>query len=131
MHDLSLGEAARALGVSVDTLRRWDRSGRLRTVRDDANRRRVPAAELERLAPRPAADSPAPNRFVGVVRSIEPAGPLALVEIDAGAQRVQALVSRDDLQRLALVPGAGVTASVAPASVLLEPLSAAPDGRGP
>jgi len=34
MADLSLGEAARALGVSVDTLRRWDRDGKLQTVRD-------------------------------------------------------------------------------------------------
>ena len=44
MNDLTLGEAARALGVSVDTLRRWDRSGKLRTVRDARNRRRVPGS---------------------------------------------------------------------------------------
>nr|MDQ3934279.1 helix-turn-helix domain-containing protein [Actinomycetota bacterium] len=47
---LTLGEAARALGVSVDTLRRWDRAGKVRTVRDERNRRRVPAAEVERLS---------------------------------------------------------------------------------
>ena len=43
MPDLTLGEAARAIGVSADTLRRWDRTGKLRTIRDDRNRRRVPA----------------------------------------------------------------------------------------
>ena len=43
-------EAARALGISLDTLRRWDRSGRIRTERDTANRRLVPASEVERLA---------------------------------------------------------------------------------
>jgi excisionase family DNA binding protein len=32
--NLSLGEAAIALGVSVDTLRRWDRAGRISTTRD-------------------------------------------------------------------------------------------------
>ena len=42
MRILTLGEAARAIGVSVDTLRRWDRDGKLETVRDDRNRRRVP-----------------------------------------------------------------------------------------
>ena len=45
----SAAEAARALGISIDTLRRWDRSGRIRTQRDAANRRLVPASEIERL----------------------------------------------------------------------------------
>ena len=53
MSDLTLGEAARALGVSVDTLRRWDRAGKVRTVRDERNRRRVPASEVERLSTHP------------------------------------------------------------------------------
>src|SRR2546423_13206724 len=48
--DLSLGEAARAIGVSADTLRRWERAGKLRTRRDAANRRRVSRREVERLA---------------------------------------------------------------------------------
>ena len=53
--DLTLGEAAREIGVSADTLRRWDREGKLRTVRDERNRRRVPRREVERLAaPAPA-----------------------------------------------------------------------------
>src|SRR6202011_5366505 len=47
---VSLGEAARALGVSLDTLRRWDRAGKLRTTRDERNRRLVPEAEIERLS---------------------------------------------------------------------------------
>jgi excisionase family DNA binding protein len=47
--NLSLGDAARAIGVSVDTLRRWDRDGKLETSRDAGNRRRVPATEVERL----------------------------------------------------------------------------------
>ena len=43
------GEAARRLGISLDTLRRWDREGKLRVERDSANRRVVPVAEVERL----------------------------------------------------------------------------------
>ena len=57
--DLTLGEAAREIGVSVDTLRRWERSGKLRAVRDERNRRRVPRREVERLAATPA---PPPGR---------------------------------------------------------------------
>src|ERR671938_1631410 len=76
MPDLTLGEAARLIGVSVDTLRRWDRAGKLRTTRDERNRRRVPAAEVARLAGRPrrhetGAALSARNRLPGVVRSVE------------------------------------------------------------
>src|SRR5256886_11738283 len=87
--DVSLGEAARAIGVSADTLRRWERAGKLRTRRDAANRRRVSRREVERLARRPrrapaGAALSARNRFPGVVRSIETDGVMALVEIEAG-----------------------------------------------
>ena len=51
--DLTLGEAAAAIGVSADTLRRWDRAGKLKTFRDDRNRRMVTADEVRRLTRRP------------------------------------------------------------------------------
>ena len=53
MTDLTLGEAAQAIGVSADTLRRWDRDGKLRTTRDERNRRLVPHEEVARLSGRP------------------------------------------------------------------------------
>jgi excisionase family DNA binding protein len=95
--DLSLGDAARALGVSVDTLRRWDAAGKLRTARDARNRRRVPAREVDRLRATPerhqtGAPLSARNRFPGVVRSVEADGVMALVEIEAGPFRVTAAV---------------------------------------
>ena len=85
-----LGDAARAIGVSQDTLRRWDRTGKLRTSRDSANRRRVPRREVERLSGHAsrhrAGDAfSARNRFPGVVRSVEADGVMALVEIEAVA----------------------------------------------
>ena len=68
--DLTLGEAAREIGVSVDTLRRWERAGKLRAVRDERNRRRVPRREVERLAAgrarhRAGDTLSARNRFAG------------------------------------------------------------------
>src|SRR5690242_8643867 len=98
--DLTLGEAAKAIGVSVDTLRRWDRDGKLQTVRDARNRRRVPAAEIERLSARPARAQTgtklsARNRFAGTVKSVEVDGVMALVELEAGPFRVVAAVTRD------------------------------------
>jgi molybdopterin-binding protein len=122
---LLLGEAARAIGVSADTLRRWDRAGKLRTVRDDAGRRRVPPDEVERLAGRPsrhrAGDSlSARNRFPGVVRSVEADGVMALVEIEAGPHLVTAAVTRDAIEELGLAPGVPATATVKATSVMVE-----------
>src|SRR5436305_3402006 len=123
--DLSLGEAARALGVSADTLRRWDRAGKLETTRDAAGRRRVPQREIERLAHGPqrhATHSPlsARNRFPGVVRSVEVDGVMALVEIESGPHLITAAVTRDAVDELGLAPGVPATATVKATSVMVD-----------
>jgi molybdopterin-binding protein len=125
MSDLTLGEAAQAIGVSADTLRRWDRAGKLRTVRDANNRRRVPEAEVARLTGRPrrhtAGDGlSARNRFPGVVRSVEVDGVMALVEIEAGPHLITAAVTRDAVEELGLAPGVAATAAVKATSVMVE-----------
>jgi molybdopterin-binding protein len=122
---LTLGEAAQAIGVSADTLRRWDRAGKLHTVRDDRNRRRVPEAEVARLSGRPrrheaGAGLSARNRFAGVVRSVEVDGVMALVEIQAGPFLVTAAVTRDAVEELRLAPGVPATAAVKATSVMVE-----------
>lgn len=122
---LLLGEAARAIGVSQDTLRRWDRAGKLRTVRDSANRRRVPRREVERLTGHPARHRAghalsARNRFTGVVRSVEVDGVMALVEIEAGPFLVTAAVTRDAVEELGLARGVAATAAVKATSVMVE-----------
>jgi molybdopterin-binding protein len=123
--DLSLGEAARALGVSVDTLRRWDRDGKVRTTRDANNRRRVPAREVERLRTAPerhrtGASLSARNRFAGTVTSVESDGVMALVEIQAGPFRVTAAVTRDSVEELGLTEGTKAVATVKATSVMVE-----------
>ena len=123
--DLSVGEAAKALGVSADTLRRWDRAGKLHTSRDERNRRRVPQSEVRRLSARPArhrtgARASARNRFAGTVRSVEVDGVMALVEIEAGPYLITAAVTRDSVEELALAPGVEATATVKATSVMVE-----------
>jgi molybdopterin-binding protein len=123
--DLSLGDAAAAIGVSVDTLRRWDRAGKLRTRRDEHNRRRVPTGEVQRLAQRPqrhrtGARGSARNRMPGVVRSVEVDGVMALVEIAAGPFRLTAAITRDSVHELGLAPGVRATALVKATSVMIE-----------
>ena len=125
MKHLSLGEAARALGVSVDTLRRWDRDGKIATVRDEGNRRTVAVSEIERLSNQPerqrTGDSfSARNRFPGVVRSVQVDGVMALVEIEAGPHRVTAAITRDSVEELGLAVGVEATAMVKATSVMVE-----------
>jgi molybdopterin-binding protein len=120
-----MGQAARSLGVSQDTLRRWDRAGKLRTRRDERNRRRVPVSEVERLAARPArhgtgAPLSARNRMEGVVRSVEVDGVMALIEIEAGPFLLTAAVTRDSVDELGLAEGVPATATVKATSVMVE-----------
>ncbi|OAI40612.1 hypothetical protein AYO39_00110 [Actinobacteria bacterium SCGC AG-212-D09] len=122
---LSLGEAATALGVSVDTLRRWDRAGRIRTERDARNHRLVPVSEVERLSGhearhRTGTPRSARNRFTGVVRSVETDGVMALVEVEAGPFLVTAAITRDSIDELGLAPGVQATAVVKATSVMIE-----------
>jgi molybdopterin-binding protein len=116
----SASEAAAALGVSIDTLRRWDRSGRIETSRDSANRRVVSQAEVDRLRGSRGGSLSARNRFPGIVRDIQAEGLLAQVEIEAGPFRVVSVVTREAVDQLGLKPGAPATAIVKATSVLLE-----------
>jgi molybdopterin-binding protein len=123
--NLTLGEAAAALGVSADTLRRWDRDGKLSTVRDARNRRLVPRAEVERLSARPRRHRTgtrlsARNRFTGVVRSVEVDGVMALVELEAGPFLVTAAITRDAVEEMGLAPGVVATAAVKATSVMVD-----------
>lgn len=123
--DMSLGEAAKAIGVSADTLRRWDSAGKLRTHRDERNRRRVAEAEVRRLTARPqrhqtGTASSARNRFAGTIRSVEVDGVMALVEMQAGPFLVTAAITRDSVEELGLAAGVEATALVKATSVMIE-----------
>lgn len=123
--DLSLGEAAKQLGVSVDTLRRWDRAGKLETTRDANDRRRVPVAEVERLRSAPERHRTGDalstrNRFAGTVTSVEVDGVMALVEIEAGPHRVTAAITRDSVEELGLAEGVKAVALVKATSVMVQ-----------
>ena len=116
----SAGEAARALGISLDTLRRWDRQGRIRVERDRSNRRVVAASEIERL--RGGAQTlSARNRLRGVVENVRVEGLFAQVEISVTEPaRVVALITRESAERLGLRAGVDGTAVIKATSVMVE-----------
>jgi molybdopterin-binding protein len=118
----SAAQAARALGISVDTLRRWDRDGKIRVERDAANRRVVPVGEVERLRGPAASETlSARNRFRGIVRSVEVEGLIARVEIDVTEPaRVVAIVTRESVEELGLKAGMSAAGVVKSTSVMVE-----------
>lgn len=119
---LTAAEAARALGISLDTLRRWDRKGKIHVERDSANRRVVSASEVARLRGGEGSEHfSARNRFRGVVRSVEVDGLLARVEIDVTEpSRVVAIITRESAEDLGLKQGASAAGVVKATSVMVE-----------
>lgn len=122
-----MGEAARLLGVSPDTVRRWADQGRLETTRTDGGHREVAGPELARLALElgddPADDAnhvSARNRFPGLVTRVVRDTVMAQVEIQAGPHRIVSLISTEAADALSLEPGAPVVASIKSTNVVIE-----------
>ena len=122
MEDLiRIGAAASALGVSIDTLRRWERDGRVAFERR-SGQRFVPAAELTRLLTERAGTSrsSARNRFTGTVISVKRDEVMAQVEIACGDQRIVSLMSRESADQLDLKPGVTASAVIKATTVIVE-----------
>jgi molybdopterin-binding protein len=121
-----IGEAARLLGVRVETLRRWERDGKIRTVRTSGGQREVPAGEVARLLAERRATQTAPahtsrrNAFPGVITKVTKDKVSALVEIQSGPHRVVSLITREAADELGLKPGMEAVATVKATSVMVE-----------
>jgi molybdopterin-binding protein len=115
-------EAAKMLGISLDTLRRWDRAGRIETARDSGNRRIVAATEISRLRGEDEGRQlSARNRLKGTVAEVKVDGLIAQVElvVDEPA-RLVAIVTADAVEELGLRTGMPATAVVKATSVMVE-----------
>jgi molybdopterin-binding protein len=115
-------DAAHRLGISLDTLRRWDRSGRIKTTRDSGNRRLVAAKEIERLRGKQGGDQlSARNRLPGTVSEVKVDGLIAQVElVVTDPVRIVAIVTADAVEELGLREGEPATAVVKATSVMVE-----------
>ena len=120
-----IGEAAKALGVRVETLRRWERDGKLTTERTAGGQRVVPAPEVARLLSerndqQPIVAGSARNRFPGVITQIKRDKLSATVEIQAGPHRVLAFITREAVDQLGLEVGMEAVATVKATSVMVN-----------
>lgn len=126
MTSYRIAEAARLLGVSDDTLRRWIDQGALPVTGDSPAR--VPgdalAAHAVRLAEEPAGEpdllSSARNRFTGLVTRVQIDGVMAQVDIQAGPHRVVSLLSAEAARQLDLQPGSLASAVIKSTNVIVE-----------
>ncbi|HYX11396.1 MAG TPA: helix-turn-helix transcriptional regulator [Candidatus Acidoferrum sp.] len=121
-----IGEAAKLVGVRVETLRRWERDGKIRTSRTAGGQREVPATEVARLLGERRSTETAPahtsrrNAFPGVITKVTKDKISALVEIQAGPHRVLSLITREAADDLGLKPGIEAVATVKATSVMVE-----------
>ncbi|MGH3547250.1 MAG: TOBE domain-containing protein [Pseudonocardiaceae bacterium] len=123
-----IGEAARLLGVSDDTLRRWADAGRFASTTTESGRRGVDGAELARVATSIAADAEeavpllpasARNQLAGLVTRVIRGQVMAQVEIQAGPHRIVSLMSAEAVDELGLEPGVLAVATVKSTSVVV------------
>ena len=120
-----IGEAAEILGVRVETLRRWERDGKLTTTRTHGGQRLVEAREVARLLsegrerPRLTAGS-VRNRFPGIVTEIKRDKLAATVEILSGPHRILAFITREAVDAMGLEPGMHAVATVKATNVMVE-----------
>ena len=124
---IRVGEAAEILGVSVDTLRRWESSGRLRVSRSAGGQRLVALSEVRRLQAdrrtkraRPVVAQSARNRFPGIVTKVERDRVAAVVEVQAGQFRLVSLMTAEAAEELAFRPGMPVVCVVKATNVVVE-----------
>jgi molybdopterin-binding protein len=128
MEDYSVGEAAGLLGVSADTVRRWIDNGSLDASRTVKGRRRIEGVALARFAqslhessdPLMAASESIRNHFTGIVTKVVKDKVMAQVELQAGPFRVVALISREAVDDMGLVPGVMAAAVVKSTNVSIE-----------
>jgi len=115
-------EASAALGISLDTLRRWDKAGRIKVERDASNRRVVRASEIERLrGDGEGAHISARNRFHAIVTDVKTDGLMAQIEMVVSEPvRLVAIVTRDAVDELELKKGMSATAIVKSTNVIIQ-----------
>jgi molybdopterin-binding protein len=132
-----VGQAAEMLGVSIETLRRWEADGRLRMERSDGGQRLIEIDEVARLlderrkasTDRPIVAQSARNRFPGIVTRVERDGVAAVVEVIAGPHRMVSLMTAEAVDELDLKVGDEAVCVVKSTNVIVE-IPSSKDARG-
>jgi molybdopterin-binding protein len=125
---IRVGQAAEMLGVSIETLRRWEADGRLRMERSEGGQRLIEIDEVARLleerrrasTDRPIVAQSARNRFPGIASRVERDGVVAVVEVIAGPHRMVSLMTAEAVDELDLKVGDEAVCVVKSTNVIVE-----------
>ncbi len=116
------------LGVTIETLRRWEADGRIRVVRSDGGQRLVPMDEVVRLLAERRTGQPdarsatqsARNHFAGVITRVEVDRVAAVVEVLAGPHRIVSLMTAEAVTEMGLAVGEPAVCVVKATNVIVE-----------
>ncbi|GGZ22787.1 MerR family transcriptional regulator [Streptomyces inusitatus] len=128
MQSYTIGQAARLLGVSPDTARRWADAGRVATHRDESGKRLIEGRDLAAFSIEvgqgggedEASYTSARNAFPGIVTAVKLGDVAAQVEIQAGPHRLVSLLTREAVEELGLEVGMRATARVKSTNVHVD-----------
>ncbi|MGK5626922.1 TOBE domain-containing protein [Streptomyces sp. URMC 123] len=131
MRSYTIGRAARLLGVSPDTVRRWADAERLPTHRDEAGRRLIDGRDLAAFSVTLAAEAQssdpdtqpyttARNAFPGIITAVKLGDVAAQVEVQAGPHRLVSLLTREAVEELGLAVGMEAVARVKSTNVHID-----------
>ncbi|MFI9719143.1 molybdopterin-binding protein [Streptomyces sp. NPDC052396] len=130
MRSYTIGRAARLLGVSPDTVRRWADAGRIPTERDESGKRTIQGPDLATFSVALAADAAdggeqeshtsARNAFPGIITAVKLGDVAAQVEIQAGPHRLVSLLTREAVEELGLAVGMEAVARVKATNVHID-----------
>ncbi|MFD4942746.1 molybdopterin-binding protein [Streptomyces sp. NPDC058239] len=133
MQFYTIGQAARLLGVSPDTARRWADAGRVATHRDEGGRRLIEGKDLAVFSvelakggggggggEEDASYTSVRNAFPGIVTAVKLGDVAAQVEIQAGPHRLVSLLTREAVEELGLEVGMEATARVKSTNVHID-----------
>lgn len=133
MTQIRISDAAKLLGVSDDTVRRWITSGSLDATKDSAGRKVIDGSALATFAhdqnqhaPETPGASSARNRFVGLVTAVKADSVMAQVDMQCGPFRVVSLMSAESVRDLQLEPGSIAVAVIKSTTVIVEALEGTP-----
>ena len=134
---IRVGQAAEMLGVSIETLRRWETDGRLRMERSEGGQRLIEIDEVARLlderrrasADRPIVAQSARNRFPGIITRVERDGVAAVVEVISGPHRLVSLMTAEAVDELDLKIGDEAVCVVKATNVVVE-IPSSKESRG-
>ena len=126
MSDLRIGQVAKLLAISTDTVRTWIDDGKIPSSRTSGGHRIIKGSDLASFLTKSDNDPSvtthlsARNRFLGIVTNVKKDNVMAQIEIQAGGQRIVSLISSEAAEAMNLKPGVIAAAVIKSTNVVVE-----------